>query len=81
VVVGFLAAILLTVIVFGVLTMAKLADVNDAITTQTAAIVALAARIPTPGAATEADLDTVKAGIDANTASINQLVPPVTTTP
>jgi hypothetical protein len=81
VVVGFLAAILIAVLTLGVLTMAKLADVTDSITTQTAAIVALAARIPTPGAATEADLDTVKAGIDANTASINQLVPPVTTTP
>jgi hypothetical protein len=81
VVVGFLAAILLTVLILGGLTMAKLSDVNDSITTQTAAIVALAARIPAPGAATEADLDTVKAGIDANTASINQLVPPVTTTP
>jgi hypothetical protein len=81
VVVGFLAAILLTVLTLGVLTMAKLADVNDSLTTQTAAIVALAARIPAPGAATEADLDTVKAGIDANTTSINQLALPVTTTP
>ena len=67
--------------------MAKLSDVNDAIAAQTVAIQALADAIAAkpPAAATEglgrwrcdvsADLDGVKAGIDANTAAVTAIVP------
>jgi hypothetical protein len=55
--------------------MAKLSDVNDAIAAQTVAIQALADAIAAkpPAAATEADLDGVKAGIDANTAAVQAI--------
>jgi len=57
--------------------MAKLSDVQASLDAQTQAIVALAARIPPPAAATEADLDGVKALIDQNTATIQSLAPQV----
>ncbi len=55
--------------------MAKLSDVQDSITAQTAAIKALADAIAAkpPAAATEADLDGVKAGIDTNTDAVNAI--------
>jgi hypothetical protein len=51
--------------------------VNASLATQTQAITDLAGRIPVPvpSAATEADLDAVKAAIDTNTASIAALAP------
>jgi hypothetical protein len=61
--------------------MASLADVHTALGLQTQAIADLAGRIPVPGpppAATEADLDAVKASIDTNTASVAALAPPPT---
>jgi len=64
------ACILWTVIFYGRRIMASLADVHAALAVQTEAINELAASMPGPPAATEADLDGVKAGIEANTALI-----------
>lgn len=50
--------------------MASLADVHAALVVQTQAINDLAARIPGPPAATEADLENVKKDIEANTALV-----------
>jgi hypothetical protein len=57
--------------------MAKLSDVQTSLDAQTAAIQELTAALAAvpPAAATEADLDGVKASIDTNTASITALKP------
>ena len=57
--------------------MAKLSEVTDALAAQTQAIQDLTAALAAvpPAAATEADLDGVKASIDTNTASITALKP------
>lgn len=76
-----LVAVVLVFVVIGeIVIMATLQDVNDALAQQTQAIADLAARIPAPQpppAATEADLDAVKASIDGNTAAIAALAPTV----
>jgi hypothetical protein len=74
---GLVLALLGLVYRQGVTIMASLADVNASLATQTQAITDLAGRIPVPvpPAATEADLDAVKAAIDTNTASIAALAP------
>lgn len=66
-------ATLLVLVLQGVRIMATLADVNASIKAQTDAINALP-----KAAATEADLDGVKAGIDANTALLPTAPPPPT---
>ena len=74
-----LIGVLLVFVLIGeIVIMATLADVNTSLAAQTQAIADLAARIPAPQpppAATEADLDAVKASIDSNTAQIAGLVP------
>jgi hypothetical protein len=57
--------------------MAKLSDVQASLDTLTAAVTALAARIPPKPAATEADLDGIKTQIDATTAAVQALAPTV----
>lgn len=61
-------------LLIGVL-MAKLSDVQASLDTLTASVTALAARIPPPAAATEADLDVVKAQIDAASEVVNAMAP------
>jgi predicted PurR-regulated permease PerM len=72
---GGLFVILGFVVFFGVFTMATLAQVNASLQAQTEAIQDLEDRIPPPAAATEEDLNAVKAQIDQNTASINSILP------
>ena len=74
----FLMLTLIALLLIGGWTVAKLSDVQDSLTAQTAAIQVLtdALAVKPPAAATEADLDAVKSGIDANTAAI-QAIPTV----
>ena len=60
----------------GVWIMAKLAEVNAALDGLEQAVNALPGRLPSPGAASEADLDGVKARIDAATSALNGIAPP-----
>lgn len=74
--------VLWVTVVFGLKIMATLGQVNEALAAQTQAIRDLEGRIPPPApppAATEADLDGVKATIEANTGAINAILPPTAT--
>lgn len=73
-------AIVTFTFILGVFLMAKLGDVQTSIDALAKAVSDLSGRIPAPQpppAATEADLDGVKAAIDAQTAAVNALAPTV----